>query len=232
MSYECISSLLKPIITYSGMEFHQLPIRIVKRHTGLELTMRQEKMNQDWTLQRAPVTVALEVEPELEDAVGKLAAEAMPVRVFPLSVDNLESDVFVGRSSMEAQGGEVLVVGQASRKYSGVRVEDIKLVTLHNLGRRVVEIVVGLVVLVPLKPGVHSVEETRLAGTVFVSPQVGLASQGHFHTELGLVSPHSFFGPAEKNILGTLAGITWELVGGEQPGAVFASIVIIQALLN
>lgn len=187
----------------------------------------------------APVTVALEVEPELKDAVGKLAAEAMPVRVFPLSVDNLEGDVFVRRSSVEAQGGEVLIVRASFQKvfWGGtfvdqVRVEDIKLVTLHNLGRRVVEIVVGLVVLVPLKSGVHSVEETWFAGTVFVSPQVGLAGQGHFHAELGLISSHPFFSAAEKNILGTLAGITcrrrtlgwhvlWCTIGHSMPDCLF-----------
>lgn len=170
----------------------------------------------------APVTVAFEVEPELEDAVGKLAAEAMPVRVFPLSVDYLEGNIFVGRSSMEAQGGKILVVWASFQKIfwggafvNQVRVEDIKLVTLHNLGRGVVKIVVGLVILVPLKSGVHSIEETRLARTVLVSPQVGLAGQGHFHAELGLIGSHPFFGPAEKNILSALASITCK---GENTG--------------
>ncbi len=39
-----------------------------------------------------------------------------------------------------------------------VGIEDVELVSLHNLRRRVVEVVVGLVVLVPLEPGVNTIE--------------------------------------------------------------------------
>ena len=42
-----------------------------------------------------------------------------------------------------------------------VGVEDVELVALHNLWRRVVEVVVGLVVLVPLKTRVDAIEISR-----------------------------------------------------------------------
>ncbi len=47
-------------------------------------------------------------------------------------------------------GGEPLVYE--------VGIEDVELVSLHNLRRRVVEVVVGLVVLVPLEPSVNTIE--------------------------------------------------------------------------
>jgi hypothetical protein len=43
----------------------------------------------------APISVALEVEPELENVVMKLAAESSLVAVLPLLVHNLEGDVLV-----------------------------------------------------------------------------------------------------------------------------------------
>nr|Q8N1I8.1 RecName: Full=Putative uncharacterized protein encoded by CACTIN-AS1; AltName: Full=Cactin antisense RNA 1 [Homo sapiens] len=127
-----------------------------------------------------PIAVALEVKPQLEDAIGKLAAEAVAVRVFPLAVDDLESDVLVGRPRVEAQDGEILVVGAGLQEVLGrgalvdeVGVEDVELVSLHDLGRWVVKVVVRLVVLVPLEARVHAVEEARLAWPVLVGPQDG-----------------------------------------------------------
>lgn len=52
-----------------------------------------------WPL--SPVAVPLEVEPQLEDAIGELTAEAVSVRVLPLSVYNLKGNVLVWRAGME-----------------------------------------------------------------------------------------------------------------------------------
>lgn len=57
-----------------------------------------------------PIAVSLEVEPELEDVVVEVAAEAALVRVLPLAVDDLEGDVLVGRPRVEPQHGELRVV--------------------------------------------------------------------------------------------------------------------------
>lgn len=129
----------------------------------------------------SPVAIPFEVEPQLEDSVGELAAETMAMGVLPLAVDNLKGDVLVGRPGVEAQDPEVLVVGARLQKIlrrgtlvDQVRVEDVEFVALHNLGRRVVEVVVRLVVLVPLESRVHAIEEARLAWPVFVGPQVHL----------------------------------------------------------
>lgn len=69
-----------------------------------------------------------------------------------------------------------------------IRIEDIKLVSLHDLRGRVVRavqgvrgvveeaqkcsLVVGLVVLVPFVAGMHAVEVPRLSGSVLVFPVV------------------------------------------------------------
>lgn len=52
-----------------------------------------------------------------------------------------------------------------------VWVETVGLVTLHNFGRRVVEALVRLVVLVLSKPGVHAVEKCGLRGRPAASPR-------------------------------------------------------------
>ncbi|KFP78838.1 Putative uncharacterized protein encoded by CACTIN-AS1, partial [Acanthisitta chloris] len=183
----------------------------------------------------------------------------------------LEGDVLVGRPGVEAQDGEVLVVLTGLQEVLGRRalvdevgVEDVELVALHDLRGRVVEVVVGLVVLVPLEARVHAVEETRLARAVLVGPQVGLARQGHLHAELSLVRAHALLGLAEEDVirqcplqpctptgltchLELLAqeqqsvrvllglqhvGVEGQLVGAQQPGAVLASIIVVQALLD
>ncbi|KFO53564.1 Putative uncharacterized protein encoded by CACTIN-AS1, partial [Corvus brachyrhynchos] len=221
------------------------------------------------------VTVTLEVEPELEDAVGKLAAEAVAVGILPLPVDNLEGYVLVGWPGMEAQDGKVLVVLAGLQEVLGrralvdeVRVEDVELVALHDLGGGVVEVIVGLVVLVPLEARVHTVEEAGLAWPVLVSPQIGLARERHLHAELRLIRAHALLGLTEEDVvalhpeslhalhaeqaaltchLELLAqeqqpvrvllslqhvGVEGQLVGAQQPGAVLARVVVIQALLD
>ncbi|KFU93980.1 Putative uncharacterized protein encoded by C19orf29-AS1, partial [Chaetura pelagica] len=204
------------------------------------------------------VTVTLEVEPELEDPVGKLAAEAVAVGIFPLAVDDLEGDVLVGRPGVEAQDGKVLVVLAGLQEVlrcralvDEVRVEDVELVALHDLGGWVVEVVVGLVVLVPLEARVDAVEEARLAGPVLVSPQVGLARQGHLHAELRLVRAHALLGLTEEDVIGAFSGITCreeqpmrvllglqhvgikgQLIGAQEPGTVLPRVVVVQALLD
>lgn len=64
----------------------------------------------------SPVAIALEMKPQLEDAVGELAAEAVSMRVLPLAVDDFKRDVLVGRPRMKAQDAEVLVVGARLKK--------------------------------------------------------------------------------------------------------------------
>ncbi|KFP30785.1 Putative uncharacterized protein encoded by CACTIN-AS1, partial [Colius striatus] len=210
---------------------------------------------------------ALEVEPELEDPVGERAAEAVAVGIFPLPVDDLEGDVLVGRPRVEAQDGKVLVVLAGLQEVLGrgalvdeVGVEDVELVALDDLGRGVVEVVVGLVVLVPLEARVHAVEEARLARPVLVGPEIGLARERHLHAELRLpcTLQHSCAPCARLVGAGSVheaptcdlellaqeqqpvrvllslqhVRVEGQLVGAQQPGAVLAGVVVVQALLD
>ena len=50
------------------------------------------------------------MEPQLEDVVVELTPEASLVPVLPLSVDNLEGDVLVGRTGGDVEDAEVAVL--------------------------------------------------------------------------------------------------------------------------
>ena len=65
-----------------------------------------------------------------------------------------------------------------------------KMCYLDNLGRWVIKVIMGLIVLVPLKAGVNSVEVTGLSRPVLVTPVVALL-QHRLHGELGLVLSHA-----------------------------------------
>lgn len=59
----------------------------------------------------AAVAVSLEVEPQLEDVVVEVAAEAALVRVLPLAVHDFERNVFVRRACVEPQDCEIWILG-------------------------------------------------------------------------------------------------------------------------
>lgn len=62
------------------------------------------------------VSVSLEVKPQLEDVIMELTPKSTLVRVFPLSVDDLERDVLVRRARVKSQNRKVLVIGARSLK--------------------------------------------------------------------------------------------------------------------
>lgn len=167
-----------------------------------------------WPL--SPIAISLEVEPQLEDPVGELATEAMSVRVLPLPVYNLKGNVLVWRASMEPQNPKVFIfrtgfkeVLRGGTLVNQVRVENVELVTLDDLGWRVVEVVMRLVVFVPFEACVDSVEEARFPGAVFVGPQVHFTRDWELHAELSLIIAHALSGATYEGVLGTLIGITW-----------------------
>ncbi len=93
----------------------------------------------------SPVSVAPEVKPQLKDASVIDALEALPMGVLPFSVDDLEGEVLVGRACMETDDAQVLRLGASFdevtwrlRLVDQVRIEDVELVALHNLRRRIV----------------------------------------------------------------------------------------------
>uniref|UniRef100_A0A8C6FZ28 Uncharacterized protein n=1 Tax=Moschus moschiferus TaxID=68415 RepID=A0A8C6FZ28_MOSMO len=108
---------------------------------------------------------------------------------------------------MEAERGEVLVVGAGLQEvlWGGalvdeIGVEDVELVALHDLGWRIVEVVVRLVVLVPLEARVHAVEEARLARPVLVRPQLLQQALPVAHVQVGAPSPDLALDALEDNL--------------------------------
>ena len=139
----------------------------------------------------------------------------MAMRVLPLAVDNLEGNILIRWSSMETEDAKVLVVRARLQEVlrrgafvDQVRVKDIELVALHDLGRWIVKVIMRLVVFVPLEAGVHAVEEARFTWPILVCPEIHLAREWHLHTELGLVSTHALFGTPHKRIFCVVIGIT------------------------
>lgn len=55
-----------------------------------------------------------------------------------------------------------------------IRIKDIKLVALHNLGRRVVMIVMCLIIFVPLISGMDTIEIFRFSWTILIMPPIHL----------------------------------------------------------
>lgn len=92
---------------------------------------RSKNAKEEWARGAlAAIAVPLEVEPQLEDVVVEVAAEAALVRVLPLAVDDLEGDVLVGRARVEPQHREVRVLGARllqCRNVSGFKVLLLKL---------------------------------------------------------------------------------------------------------
>ena len=86
----------------------------------------------------------------------------------PLFIDNFESNVLVGGSSMEPDDCKFLRIRRLEEELGGlchinqVWVEHVELVPLHNFWGWVVVIVVGLVVLVPVVPCFDPVEVAGL----------------------------------------------------------------------
>lgn len=116
---------------------------------------------------------------------------------------------------MEPQNPKVLVfrtgfqeVLRCGTLVDQIGVENVELVTLDDLGRGVVEVVMRLVVLVPFEACVDPVEEARFPWTVFVCPQVHFPRDGNLYAELGLVVAHALSGAADEGILRALSGVT------------------------
>lgn len=110
----------------------------------------------------------------------------------PLLVHDPEGHVFVRRARAEAQHGEVAVlhVGRQIEARGGlgvqeVGVEDVELVAHHDLGRRVLAVVVRAVVLVPVVAHLDAVEVERLSrAELLLRPTVG-GAEGLLRRELG-----------------------------------------------
>ena len=71
--------------------------------------------------------------------------------------------------------------------YLELSLKYIEFVSLHNLWGRVLRIVVGLIVLIPLVSGMDAIKESRLSGFISLCPFVPLSSQVDVDVELVVV---------------------------------------------
>ena len=124
----------------------------------------------------------LQVEVKLQHpSVEHTAISALPVLV-PLSVHDLEGDVFVRRSCGEADDTQVLapvrIVLEPKRGCHGrihqVWVEDVEPIPLHDTRGWVLRVVVSSVVLGPLVACLDPIEVQRLSNGVLVVPERAL----------------------------------------------------------
>mmetsp|Transcript_13382 Transcript_13382/g.20933 ORF Transcript_13382/g.20933 Transcript_13382/m.20933 type:complete len:376 (-) Transcript_13382:265-1392(-) len=127
--------------------------------------------------------MSLEVEVQMQNTSVEGTLETSLVTELPLLCHDPEGDVLVWWPSEEPQdlGLRRTIVlkleGGSDRLVNEIRVEDVELVSLHDLGGWVIRIVVSLVVLVPLVASMHTVEVPRLAWLVFVFPGIVLFAQ-------------------------------------------------------
>ena len=91
------------------------------------------------------VEVTLEVEPKRKASSVKAAPKPALMRILPLAVDNPERDILVWRTGAEVQQHRILVarllddlVRWSLGFVNEIRVEDIKLVSLHDFRRWVI----------------------------------------------------------------------------------------------
>lgn len=132
------------------------------------------------TQKLTPVPVRVEVEEEREHAPVEHALVPLLLLFRPLLVEDFECEVLVGGTGVEAEDAELGGVRLLDEKLGGgglvdeVGIEDAELVALDDLGRRVVVVVVGLVVLVPVPSGLDPVEVAGFARFVLAGPLLGL----------------------------------------------------------
>lgn len=145
----------------------------------------------------SPIPIPFKVEPKLKNVIMKLAPEPSFIRILPFPINNFESNVLIGRASMEPQNGKILIIRTRSQVIfrrcvlvDQIWIEDIELVSLYDLGWRVVHVVMCLIVFVPLESRVNPVEIPRFPRSILVRPQINLRLQRRLHTELRLVLVH------------------------------------------
>ena len=139
------------------------------------------------------------MKPQLEDVIMELTSKASFVSIFPFPVHYFEGNVLVGRTSRYTEDAifPIFYWQQFECWCRGlvdqVRIEDVELVSLNNLGGRIVKVVMSLIVFIPLKPCVNSVEISWFPWSVLVAPLVTLF-QGTFNTKCGFIITHTFLG--------------------------------------
>lgn len=135
------------------------------------------------TVCSSSVSVSFEVEVEGENASAEEASETCFISIIPFFIEDSEREVFVGRASRELDDAVIWILGRFEEilgrlaLIDELRVEDVELVALDILGRRIIGVVMHLVVLVPIESLFDTVEVARFLGLIPARPLVGLRIQ-------------------------------------------------------
>jgi len=111
----------------------------------------------------------------------------MPLAHFPLFIDNLECNIFIRWAGIKSYHQSIWCIRrfqEVLRRFSlinQIRVENVELVALHCLWRRIVDVVVGLVVLIPFIASLNCIEEARLSWFIFIFPCIFLYGNLRVH---------------------------------------------------
>ena len=113
---------------------------------------------------------------EVKNSSVENTLESMPFAHLPLLVYYLESEVFIWRSCAESNNKSVRSVRRFQEVlrclsfFNQIRVKDVEFVPLHCFGRRIIDIVVSLIVLVPFIPRLDCVEESWFPRFILIFP--------------------------------------------------------------
>ena len=130
--------------------------------------------------------MALEVEVQLQDAPVERASKAVAFWHLPFPVYDCKRDVFVRGSGVEPYSESIWCCVRLQVKLwrrcliRQVRVENVEFISLDDLGGRVLWVIVSLVIFVPLKALLHTIEKP------WFSLHIKLVNRVYFHlfTEL------------------------------------------------
>ena len=111
------------------------------------------------------------MKPKLKNIIMELTSETTLIGVIPFSVHYFEANVFIGRTSAKTNESKVSIF-RTGRYFEGrslglideVGIENIELIALHHFRGRVIHIVMGLIVFIPFKSCVNSIENNEAFG--------------------------------------------------------------------
>mmetsp|Transcript_199 Transcript_199/g.328 ORF Transcript_199/g.328 Transcript_199/m.328 type:complete len:204 (+) Transcript_199:220-831(+) len=134
--------------------------------------------NPTTTFNLPPIPMALKINIQRQHPPLKRTPKSPLPTLIPLPIDNLKRHILIRRPSAKPQYAKVVRIRPFQRVQRSLRpvdqvgIKNIELVALDSLGGRIVVIVMGLVVRVPIVPGLDAVEVPWFAGTVLVLPCV------------------------------------------------------------
>jgi hypothetical protein len=125
---------------------------------------------------------------QIKNSSIKHAFEAMPLAHLPLLIYYLKCNIFIRGSSIKSNHESIRCVRglqEVLRCFcliNQIWIENVELIALNRFGRRIIDIIMSLIVLVPLIASLNCVEETWFSWLVFIFP--GILLNGQFRIDV------------------------------------------------